>query len=287
MLLIDGDILTYMVGFICERRWYEHTCPVYDRVMVFQGKRDIKEYNKNLVEDVDYFMKRESDSEDKAFSVIAEIIQSWLIRFKRNKYRVFLTDTDLTNNFRYKLCKNYKANRKGSVKPLLYDAIRHHLIKQYSAEVVVGIEADDALGMSQTRDTIIISKDKDLLQVPGLHYSISSNKIIRAGKIGGLALYEDGAKDKPKKKLTGHGFKWFCAQMLLGDDVDNIKGLHRVGPVGAHNILHGAKTKESAWGVVKDMYKVHKREEDLLTNAQLLWIMKTSNDYFNEEKHCV
>jgi 5'-3' exonuclease len=282
MLLIDGDILTYTVGFIAETRWYELNCPDTGDMMVFQNKRDIKEYNSDLTED-DYVMNRSCLDANIAYGILDEIVDSWKRKFNRTGYKVFLTDTDLKNNFRWKLDNEYKANRKGAVKPLLYTHIRDYLCTKYNAEVVVGIEADDALGIAQTKHTIIISKDKDLLQVPGEHFNISSNKVIHATENGSLEVWVDAAG---KKRLTGHGFKWFCAQMLLGDDVDNIKGINRVGAVKTHALLSKLRTKETMWNAVKEVYKKHNREQDLLTNAQLLWILKTSNGYFNEEEHC-
>jgi len=35
-----------------------------------------------------------------------------------------------------------------------------------------GLEADDEMAIYQTDDTIIVSLDKDLLQVPGKHFSL-------------------------------------------------------------------------------------------------------------------
>jgi 5'-3' exonuclease len=279
-LLVDGDILVYSVGFISETRWYEIVCPSTGETKVFQTKKDIKLFNKDIAGD-DIKLCRTPHPEQFARTVMGSMIKGWKEKFSDNDVKVFLTDKDLKNNFRYKLTDQYKANRKGSVKPLHYQMLRDYLIDSYDTEVVVGIEADDALGIHASDDTIIISKDKDLLQVPGRHYNITKNKQIKATNKGKLELWRDKAK---KARLTGHGFKWFCAQMLLGDDVDNIKGINRMGAVRTHKILDKVKTNEECWEVIKSIYEEKGRSDDLLLNAQLLWILREEGGWFDEEK---
>jgi 5'-3' exonuclease len=279
-LLIDGDILVYSVGFTCETRWYEANCPDTGKALTFKTKKDIKLFNEELTAD-DIRLCREAEPEFAARIVCTSMINGWINRFKDSDVKVFLTDTDLTNNFRYQLHGEYKANRKGSIKPIHYEYLRSFVIDRYDTTVVTGIEADDALGIAASNDSIIISKDKDLLQVPGQHFNIMKNKLITASKDGELELWRDKAG---KARLTGHGFKWFCAQMLLGDDVDNIKGIHRVGAVRAHKLLEKSKTNKESWEIVKKVYKDKKRAEDLLLNAQLLWILREEGGWFDEQK---
>lgn len=301
ILLIDGDILVYSVGFSCETRWYEVECPNTGETKTFQTKKDMKLYNKDI--DTDSARLCQSAEPDYvAKYLMKNQIERWKSKFKTDGVKVYLTDVDLKNNFRYKITDQYKANRKGGAKPLHYQMLRDYLMASYDTIIVTGIEADDALGIAQTEDSVIISKDKDLLQVPGLHYNIMKNKIVRASKKGELELWRDKAG---KARLTGHGFKWFCAQMLLGDAVDNIKGIHRVGDVKAYSLLGsqiihsyicedtGEKTNvwkdlnlsnKECWAVVKSTYKKADRMDDLLLNAQLLWILREEGDWFNEEK---
>jgi 5'-3' exonuclease len=278
-LLVDGDILVYSVGFTCEQRWYEVECPSTGDIKVFQTKKDIKLFNKELGND-DIELCRSAQPEHFARTVMGSMLKGWQRKFADKDVRIFLTDTDLKQNFRYKLDSSYKANRKGSVKPIHYGMLRNYLINHYNTEVVSGIEADDALGIAQTEDTIIISKDKDLLQVPGRHYNITKNKQIKATKKGKLELWRDKAG---KARLTGHGFKWFCAQMLLGDDVDNIRGIARMGAVRTHKALEKAKNNQACWDLVKEIYE-KKEREDLLTNAQMLWILREEGGWFDESQ---
>src|SRR5258706_13648506 len=85
-----------------------------------------------------------------------------------DNYKVFLTSDD-KSNYRYTVSGTYKANRKNP-RPIYYGELREHLITFYHTTVVTGEEADDALGVAQTSETIICSIDKDLNQCPGRHY---------------------------------------------------------------------------------------------------------------------
>lgn len=133
-----------------------------------------------------------------------------------------------------------------------------------------GLEADDALALDQTEDTIICSRDKDLRIVPGWHYSWECGKQREIGphntdSIG--SLYKDG------DKVIGYGMKFFYYQMLIGDGVDNIPGLHGVGPAKAFKILEPLVTVEEMEKAVKDMYKERgATKEFFIEQARLLWM---------------
>jgi 5'-3' exonuclease len=120
-------------------------------------------------------------------------------------YEVFLTSSD-KSNYRFKLYDKYKANRK-SEKPLHYSDLRDHLMAEHAAEMIFGEEADDALGIAQTKDTVICSIDKDLDQIPGNHYNFVKR----------LSYYVSEAE----------GLKFFYFQLLRGDPADNIPGCAR------------------------------------------------------------
>lgn len=131
-------------------------------------------------------------------------------------------------NFRVDVAKQaeYKGNRKSKPKPFWYYNIRQFLIDAFGFIVVDGMETDDALSILHNRikdrDTIICSIDKDLLQSPGKHYNINSGEMMLS------------TEDLSVKTLA--------EQIITGDSTDNIKGLHRVGPVKAAKILSEAKS---------------------------------------------
>lgn len=109
------------------------------------------------------------------------------------------------NNFRYDIDPTYKANRTGS-DPKWREALRLHLINEWNAYECVGFEADDMCGIEQKEDgsTCIVAIDKDLLQVPGLHYSwpiTRKNTIVREG------LFREISKEE--------GMRRFLLRLLL------------------------------------------------------------------------
>ena len=184
-------------------------------------------------------------------------------------YKLFVSGG---NNFRYDIDPTYKANRTGS-DPKWREALRLHLIKEWNAYECVGFEADDMCGVEQKEDgsTCIVAIDKDLLQVPGLHYSwpiTRKNTIVREG------LFREISKEE--------GWRRFFTQALTGDTSDNIKGIHGIGPKKAEKILSGCRTEEEMYLKVYDVYTEDCEDDDsmskqiqrLETNLNLLWIWR-------------
>ena len=279
MLLVDGDIVVYSVAHACESRYYEVQDPDIGLSNVYRSKTAVRSAipgfdTRELVPIITCAGERAAED------ITRRCFRSWQDKTDKREVVVYLTNRDINCNFRKKLYPEYKRNREGLVKPRLYEFMRYLLMKKYGAEVVSGYEADDALGIAQNEKTIIVSKDKDLLQVPGLHYNITKSTITKSTKIGGLKLWRDKAG---KARLIGHGFKFFCAQMLLGDPVDNIKGIHRCGPVATFKYLSKCNSKRKLWGIIEDVYESHNRD-DVLINAQLLWILREEGCYFDKAK---
>ena len=112
-------------------------------------------------------------------------------------YEVYLTSQE-KNNFRYAIYPEYKAGR--SRKPVHYLALREHLVRQHSAVVVEGEEADDRLGIRATllsdgpNEPVIASIDKDLKQIPCWHFNFVKNELV--------------------KVTPWEGLKWFYHQLL-------------------------------------------------------------------------
>src|SRR3990167_2379460 len=97
-------------------------------------------------------------------------------------WKIFLSGDD---NFRYKVYPDYKANRRDMVKPKHLELLREHLILDWNATIVNGYEADDALGIGASNQSIICSIDKDLLQVPGHHYNFVKREIKQITELDG------------------------------------------------------------------------------------------------------
>lgn len=234
--LIDGDVLCYRIGFSLEKD------------LEISPYRDIAE------------------------QATSSYIQKLLQEVGTDYYKVYLTDTNPESNFRTSIStlEMYKGNRKG-VKPVHYNNIREYLLGLDVTEEVSGYEADDAMGMAQTDNTVIVTIDKDLLMIPGKHMRMDTYQKILSSDPGKLVKksYSNG-----RVKVIGVGFKWFCCQMLMGDRVDNILGLPGVGQSKAYEYLKDANTVAEMWKVVFDLYEQKDMLDYLDEMARLLWIWR-------------
>ena len=108
----------------------------------------------------------------------------------------------------------YKGNRK-SPKPKHLEACRKYLVTQWNA-CIYQDEADDAVGRTATDTTggdpvVIVSIDKDLDNIPGLHYNW---------------------KKREEYYITPNEATCnFYRQVICGDRADNIPGLSHTAPV--------------------------------------------------------
>ena len=155
-----------------------------------------------------------------------------------DKYRVFISGG---SNFRKKINSDYKSHRPPPPEHL--KATQQLLIDRYDAEVTDGYEADDALGIAQTDDTIICSIDKDLLMIAGKHYSW---EIVRSGKVVRPAIFRD---------VSYHdGIIHFYKQMLIGDVADNLFGIRGIGEAKASKLLQDVPDEDLLRTIVLNMY---------------------------------
>lgn len=191
-----------------------------------------------------------------------------------NEFTVFLTGD---GNFRSFIYPEYKKNR--GERPFYYDTARQILCNYYSAVIVDGMEADDALAVNQTEDTIICTIDKDLKQVPGWHYRWTTwNSEGHDPKL--VSPFGFIEYDKKKGKLNGEGYIWFRAQTLMGDKVDNIPPLKGWGPAKVFRNLADATSELEADMIVRDAFLSEASVEDMARNTNLVWIVREVRDGF-------
>ena len=112
-----------------------------------------------------------------------KLMQDIIFLCEASDYKCYLTGQD---NFRKKIYPEYKANRKDKPKPKWLQETREFLIHQWFAQVSLGCEADDLLGVNQTDKTIICSIDKDLLQIPGRHFNWVKSEFFDQSEFGGI-----------------------------------------------------------------------------------------------------
>ena len=270
--LIDADILVFRAGFATERNfWF---VKVDEVVHELPYKKDAIDKLDELLpgkysreEGVDYTMwsERKLEPANHAFHLVN-------IQMNKIMEACNLTEFDVRcylsggKNFRYGIAETrpYKGNRDKVHRPTHEEEIRQYIRGKWETVVTDGIEADDQLGidqMSSDEETCIITIDKDLDMIPGLHYNF---------------------KDEVHYAMTeDQSWKKFCLQLLTGDSTDNIPGLPKVGAKKAANILEGVATKNML-GVVAVEYASRSGKRDwfryLKEQAKLLWIMRHPTD---------
>lgn len=185
-----------------------------------------------------------------------------------DSFTLYLTGQE---NFRYQLYPEYKANRLDQPRPRHLRYLRDYLLS-LGAVLSDGCEADDLLGIAQTEaeegSTIIVSLDKDLLMIPGEHYS---------WEIGGKSSTGKAWVKEAVRQKVDHvqALRWFYTQVLTGDTADNIKGAAGIGKVKAARILDGLTTNEEMLEAVRGYFSC---DEELEMTGGCLWIWRKEND---------
>lgn len=127
------------------------------------------------------------------------------------------------SNWRKIIMPSYKANRKGTRKPVAYSHAKEYVSDAYECASASNLEADDILGILSTgkkkNNTVIVSADKDLKTIPGLIYNPDKPEL------GVVNVSKDQAD-------WNHLF-----QTLTGDAADGYSGCPGIGPKSAERAL--------------------------------------------------
>lgn len=177
------------------------------------------------------------------------------------------------DNFRRQVLPTYKHNRVKSWKPKLLASLRSMLEETYPALSVHKLEADDIMGILTKTEgrTAIATIDKDLDQLPGLHFNWKHQDL--------YTVSNDQA----------NYHRW--AQVLSGDAVDGYTGIPRVGPKTAVKILgdlppsaykDACEEAYASRGITKDEYEAQVAVAQILRPSQYDWETGLiSTTYFN------
>lgn len=185
--------------------------------------------------------------------------------------------------------KPYQGQRASGAKPPLLHSVRRavtdpqNFIADYTAELHYELEADDAMMMDSyalKEFGVIRSEDKDLRMTPWAYYDIKSGRTFAPDPFGHLYLEftESGTK-----KCLGHSLKFFWAQMMMGDNADNIAGLLRYksakcGPVAAFEALDPLKDIHEVANTVITGYRYI--DQNPIPEGWLLWMLRFPGDSF-------
>lgn len=231
LALIDGDIVAYRCAASCEK----------------QGV---------VTEPIEVAVLRAD-----------ELVRRILNNTSAEEYQLYLTGS---NNFRYEVNPEYKANRKDKPRPYYLQDIREYLVTTWNAKVEDGQEADDALGIRQCASeqgtTVICSIDKDLLQIPGKHYNF---------------VTETHLDQSPDNAL-----RFFYYQLIMGDRADNVFGFDGKARQTIPKFLEPMLTELDSYESELDMYSfvldLYGGDKDrLVMNGRCLWIRRKEHEIWN------
>lgn len=240
ILLLDGDIILYRAACVHEKSFDFGGCVGH----VLDKEAALQEVD-NLIED----MLEKTGCEG-----------------------VLVALSALKPNFRYTVLPSYKHNRAGKEKPALWKDCRDHLISNYDCLARRHLEGDDIIGIYLTAEPekyLCATIDKDLRQVPGLHWE---------WKEGGTT-----------EVTQAEGDRFFLTQVLTGDPTDGYKGCPGVGPKKAekllNEVLEGVAPEDyikTAWpAIVKAYENKDLAEEDAIVQARCAYILR-NGDYDEE-----
>lgn len=223
MILIDGDMLVYRVGFACD-----------------------EESEKIAIQTMSNY--------------ISEIISDLSEHY--TEHQLYLTGS---SNFRTEVAVSqpYKGSRPAR-KPVHKDLLREYMLDTWKAELSDNMEADDCIAIKSTElehKSIICSLDKDFLQIPTKIYDYTK-KIM---------------KEVDERSAT----EWLYRQALMGDRVDNIAGIHGVGPKKAEKALADWETERELYERCLKLYEENELDADrLYESLQLLYLLRSTDDRY-------
>jgi 5'-3' exonuclease len=168
------------------------------------------------------------------------------------------------DNFRYQCTDDYKANRKDNLTPEQKEslALLYEDAKEYCTSSD-GAEADDYCGImaeycrSEGLSFVISHIDKDLNMLQGHHHNFRKNEVYTTDK--------------------EYSYRFLMKQLLTGDAADNIKGLWKVGPVGAGKIVDPVPV-ERVFQEVLNTWLSKSSLEEFTKCANLIWIRDITED---------
>lgn len=248
--LIDGDLVAYEIAFGCQK--------------MVNGELELVS-----VQEVNERVKRKIDD------ICAAV-------YATEPPIIYLTGK---TNFRNDIAKSkeYKGQRKHKPKPHYLKYIRAVLMAEYDWQITEGLEADDLMAIHQTsrlkyKDTIICTRDKDLRQVPGMHYGWECAK---QPSFGPKAVDEFGELYLRGRTLKGTGKMLLYAQMLMGDSTDNIGGAKGWGDEKTYHLLKDCADEEALYNAVKTVYDELYEDEAttrLAETANLVFMIRELNN---------
>jgi DNA polymerase-1 len=198
-LLLDGDVYAYRAAAGVEEvtNWGDDT----DDGALFQVTADLNHAKAYI---------------DRAFEQLMDELEGT---------NLVLTLSDSQHNWRRDVLPTYKSNRSSSRRPIILPQCRAYLRERYKAWERPGLEGDDVLGILAglrskfPGERVIVTCDKDLNVIPGLHYRMHQSV---------LGIFEVS---------TAEADLFHLRQGIAGDPVDGYSGCPGMGMETAKQFL--------------------------------------------------
>lgn len=296
VVIVDADPIVYGAGFASQESTYEY-------ILEKDGKLHQETFSdgnvaRQFIKDGGYeVVDRTVHIEPKPVGFARQCAKTQIDSIiRRCCDELGVTDADVEmylsgpDNYRYKLATiaPYKGDRPPP--PVHYQALRDYLSNRWSAVVVSGMEADDKVSIrcrelrSDGTPFVLATIDKDLDQVPGLHYGYK-NKV----------FYTVSPEEA---ELV------FWTQCISGDSTDNIPGCYKIGTAKAEKMIakwqvaYGKLKKAPPWNLyvweaIVDTFAVNmvqyperypkgmKPAEAALETARLVWMQTYEGALWN------
>jgi DNA polymerase-1 len=174
--------------------------------------------------------------------------------------------------FRYDVLPTYKYNRKGVERPDMLPELREHIEQNYKTKTKPRLEADDVMGVLSTiapGKYVIATIDKDLKQIPGMHYRWATQ-------------WKDAEMFEVSEEEAD---LYFYRQVLMGDPTDGYKGCPGIGPKRSSKVLKDV-TDGKYWEAIVEAYESKGfTEEDALVQARVARILRKDDWDFDNNCH--
>ena len=265
-LILDLDSLLYKAGSSVEKN-IRHVRQGGVEIANFNYAKDLKIFLKERedVEELEIEVEHWVDTEQSALKLF-DLLVHGIKELRHDRFVMYLGGT---NNFRYDIAPDYKANRDGMPKPVHLQALTDYAIRK-GAIVPDGYEADDSVAirawehLNAGTNFVIAGIDKDLRQIPGWHYNYG--------------------KGNPPFEIDPTTAEFnFYVQLLMGDSSDNIPGIKGVGIKTAEKLLATCNDERDMYKVCVDKWtELTSWGDDTISemrkSAALLYLLRSPDD---------
>jgi 5'-3' exonuclease len=255
MILVDGDVVLYRVGFAAQKTRYEVWTEDEQLVEVCDNAADANALMADYGVDLHKTPMLEVEPVENALHSCKLLLQSIQDKYPDEQVTVYFS-CSTADNFRKTFYAQYK-NRPAR-RPEHYAAIKEYMWKKYTCQVDPTLEADDliAIAAAQYPGSVVVTNDKDMDQIPGLHF--------------------DFTKDREYVITEGEAREALEMQTIMGDSTDNIQGISGWGKVKAAQWLASEGT---AWDAYQKVYDVPEMAEwQYMLNRALVRLASTEKE---------